>query len=156
MTSNPVTADEREEILRLLTSGVPVQQIAKQVHRANSTIAAIRDSHGIWPVPVGRPGRGPVVEELDEEDGVGAPNAWTPPPGYDLFAERPNQRQWLAMLAAASRFELQNLRLAVCQVLGVTGYATAAHLDEVVIADRRTAEELAGAYLDARGGRRAA
>lgn len=78
---------------------------------------------------------------------------WIPPVGYDLHAEKPHQQQWLAMLAAASRYEVVNLRHAICRVLGLPLSASDVTIDDAVRADRRLAEDLAGQYMAARAGK---
>lgn len=132
-----LTDEERDHIRRLLRAGHSVQQVCRQVGRSHQPVRAIRD-------------------ELDTEEPLPRVPPWTPPPGYDLYGERPMQQRWLALLAAAGPVELVELRQAVCRVLELRLGASDDEIVQAAMADRRTAEELATLYLYARIGRRVA
>lgn len=150
-----MTYSAEAEILHLLRAGHSAYKVAPMTGYSYRTVRDVRDRHGI---DVTVPGmhdrllrRAPRFEVVEPEaDGVGAGDPWIPPDGYDLYADRPQQRRWLAVLSGARSWERPELRQAVCTVLGFTGPATDADMVVAVIADHRTAEELAGLYLAAR------
>lgn len=157
-----MTEAERERITVLLKSGLSAHRVGLMVGRGWQTVAHIRDGVEIARIGSGR-GRGrpatrtrKPLEDDAESGGSGAGNPWIPPDGYDPFAERPNQRAWLAMLEAATDEEYRRLRAVVCQVLELSVFASDATMVKALIADRRTADELAGLYIATcgRGGRR--
>src|SRR5262249_13385709 len=142
------------EILRLLRAGHSVTRVCALTGYAAERVRLIRKAAEIPAHGAGRPRiHRPVREEPVERDGTGLVTGlggpWTPPAGYDLYAERPNQRRWLAMLAVASPGELRRLRAAVCRVLGQNVHASDQTLEIALIEDRRTADELAGLYIAA-------
>lgn len=156
--SDFLTAEETAEIVRLLRSGLSMNKIAPMVGRSYAAVRRVRDNHDIAPLIWGRPaGSSPLLlEDPPESEGAGVGNPWIPPAGYDLYAERPSQRQWLALVAAATPGERHRLRSAMCRVLGLAPICTDRDIALALQADRRTAEELAGEYLVARGARWAA
>jgi hypothetical protein len=152
-----MTEAEREQIAALLKSGLPAHRVGLMTGRGWQTVARIRDGVEVPRIGsgLGR-GRPPtrsrnLVEDDDETAGSGAGNPWIPPDGYDPFAERHNQRAWLAMLEAATDEEYRRLRAVVCVVLGLSTLATDSSMVRALIADRRPADELAGLYIAARG-----
>lgn len=154
-STGPATKEEEQEILRLLQAGFTNRRICELVGRSHHVVRRVRAENGIAPGPVGRRANSQVkvIEEPPEEpeeSGTGEVRPWIPPPGYDMYAERRLQGQWLAMCAAAHGVELVNLRHAVCRVLGLKPGATDLQLEAAVVADRRLAEDLAGRYLTAR------
>ncbi|GAA0738568.1 helix-turn-helix domain-containing protein [Dactylosporangium roseum] len=160
MSRQPLTDEDRREILRLLRAGHPVSYVARSAARSDRTVRALRDANGI---PVSGAGRPRIAErdspylapEPPEGEGLGSGDPWMPPPGYDLYAARPMQQRWKALLAAARPVEVVELRQAVCRVLGLRLGAPDDEIIAAVQVDRRTAEELATRYLEARVGRRA-
>jgi hypothetical protein len=156
---HPLTADDERTILAGLRAGKPAYQIAAEVHRSPGLVAKVRDKHGIPPLRVGNPTgtHKPKPEPVDVVGEVetinGHPTMARPrriPPGMWCI-ERPNQAQWLALVDAASKVELVALRLAMTWVLGLPLNATDLQIEEALIAEHRTAEELAGLYIQARG-----
>lgn len=139
-----VVGAEEQEILRLLQAGHSAQAVARMTGRSSPTVARIRDVHGI---PAVVPGSHPVAV-ADQFNGI--PTPWIPAEGYDLYAEKPHQQQWLAMLAAASPAEQDRLRSAMCNVLDLSPICTDSLIVTALIADRRGADELAEAYMAAR------
>jgi hypothetical protein len=139
-----LTAAERAEVVRLLEDGHSAARVAVVTKRGIGTVSRVRDEEGIAPLgrwPVGTPQ--PVVERPDDP--------WIPMPGHDLHGPRPHQQQWLALVAAASPGELDRLRSAMCTVLGLAPICSDDSMVRALIADRRTAEVLAGEYMAARG-----
>jgi hypothetical protein len=76
---------------------------------------------------------------------------WIPPTDYDLYAERPNQLRWRSMVDAADQLERAKLLTSMCWVLGLPPTASDIEIFGTLVAERRTAEELAGLYIEARG-----
>jgi hypothetical protein len=158
-SSKPLTGAEEREILHLLRTGHTARQTADTVGRSTWAVRRVQDDHCIEPGKpgsTGAPSTRFVADPLEpEEDGIGLADPWIPADGWDMHAERPSQRQWLAMVAAAGPAELAELRHAVCRVLRLPDTATGQQLELTVMRDRRSADELAGLYMLARG-RRAA
>lgn len=155
MTASKLDPEIRAEIVRRLTAGDPVSRIAQEMHVGPWRVRAIRDEQRITPLRTGKSTLArpePVRwDDLDEEDGD--PRTANPqriPVGLWCI-ERPNQRQWEALLDAAGPVELEALRLAMTWVLGLSLNATEYAIGRALTRERRAAEELAGLYLKARG-----
>lgn len=150
---NALTEEQRQEVVRLLRAGHSAVEVHRRTGRSPWAVRRIRDAYEIPPVAAGRtPAR--VSGGDDDGEQLQRPSRakpWIPPRGYDPFAERHNQRQWLAMLEAATDEEYRRLRAVVCQVLELSTFATDATMARALIADRRPADELAGLYIAARG-----
>lgn len=145
----------RAEIVRRLLDDEPAYRVAKEVGVWPNTVRAIRDEQKIPPKRAGSnlPSKPKPVIVDDPAEVDGDPKTATPrriPPGQWCI-ERPNQAQWMAMLAAASRVERTALRIVMCWVLDLPATATDIQLEDALRAERRTAEELAGLYIKARG-----
>ena len=69
-----------------------------------------------------------------------------------MLAAQQHHRRWLELLEASSWQEQKRLRAAMCDVLGVFQFAGDDLLELKLIADRRTAEQLAVLYFAALGG----
>lgn len=145
----------RKEVIRRLTDGAAVARVAKDLHVGTDSVRAIRDDLGIKPLRNGwrrQPEPAPVPPvEPDEVDGD--PVQATPhriPAGL-WCVERPNQRQWLAMVAAANGVEAVALRHAMCRVLGLPLGAADVDIEAALTAEHRLADELAAAYIEVRG-----
>lgn len=151
-----MTYSAEAEILRLLRAGHHAYLVAPMTGYSYRTVRDLRDAHEIPTQGAGsrlaRPDR--QYNDAPEEEGTGrgAGDPWIPPPGYDMSADRPHQRLWLARCAGAGPRRATRLRAVVCRVLGVPVYASDRQLEDAVIADRRTAEQLATAYLARVGG----
>jgi hypothetical protein len=129
-----LTAAEEETIAAGLRAGHPVIRIARDVHRSPNTVNQVRERLGIEPpqadaVPVLRASRPRVI------------------PAGLWCAPRPNQTLWLERVAAADSAEALRLRGCMTRVLGVARAATDLQIEAALVAERRTAEELAGLYL---------
>ncbi len=146
-----VTSADHLTVLQLLRAGYGDSEASRRTGWSRWTVRRLREQHEI---PAGLPGRprAPevMVEDVIEEDGRSSKaSPWIPPRGYDPAAERPHQRRWLALLAAARPGEMKRLRNAVTSVLGLSVYASGDTIVLALIADRRTADELARLYLEA-------
>lgn len=141
-------------MVRLLKLDLPASKVMELTGRSIGLVSRVRDEHGIAPrgrwVAASASGAA-LAEEPSESEGVGLGRPWIPSEGWDYTAARPRQREWLALLAAASPFELVNLRHAVCRVLRIPLGSSDWSIETAVIADRRLADDLAGLYLTARG-----
>lgn len=147
--SPPLSAEAREKILRLLRAGNSVHRIAETTGHAQRHIREIRDAAGIPAYLRGArqtPRTGPA-EDVAEETGVGLGDPWIPPAGFDPHAERPHQVRWVAMQAAAGPAEQDRMWEAVRSVIGVSKFASPEGVRRALVADRRTADELARLYL---------
>jgi hypothetical protein len=146
----------RAEIARRLNDGASVYRVSKDLALHISIVRGVRDDLGI---PAGQQGNhrlaAPEPVRWDDTDDVdGNPQQASPlriPPGMWCM-ERPNQAAWLALVkAAATKVETEALRLAMARVLGLPLTATDGLIEDTLRAESRTAEELAGLYLAARG-----
>jgi hypothetical protein len=151
-----VTRDEEQEILRLLRDGIPAYRIVGMVGRSARVVDRVRAENGIAPLPTASARAKaaeprPPAPDPPESDGIGLGNPWIPPRGFHLFVERPHQRRWLAVLEAAGPGELKRLRAAVTYVLGLSAFASDEGIARALIAERRTADDLARLYLAACG-----
>lgn len=148
-----LTEAERAEAARLLRTGAPIGAVAAALHRSPVLIREVRDTYQIPALSAGWVGSRMRFDPHagdDETEGSSSATPWIAPEGI-AWVERPNGRQWRALLDAASGVERVALRHCVCQVLGIPLGASDVELDRAVVADRRLAEDLAGEYLAARG-----
>lgn len=134
MTWKHLTTAETLEIEQLLRAGHSLQEVHRRTGRSTATVRTVRIALGLPAYPSGYSPRrdSPVVFE---------------PPGAALCGERPHQERWLMLLRSANPAQLERMRKAVCRVLGLSVFATGETLAAAAIADRRTADELALAYL---------
>lgn len=147
-----ISDEERRAIARMLQAGHSALEVQRRTGRSAYAVRRIRDVYEIPPVGTGRAAKpDPVPADDDEESPPGPARAtpWIPPYGYDPFAERHNQRQWLAMLQAATDEERGRLRAVVCKVLDLPMFASDELIVKALVADRHTADELAGLYIAA-------
>lgn len=145
----------RDEVARRLRNGDPVYRVAKDMNLWADSVRALRNELGIPPRRAGgsTPAKSKpvVVIETDEEDGDPASANPQRIPVGQWCIERPNQAQWLALVDAANGIELVALRLAMCWVLDLPLGASDVRIGKALTEERRTAEELAGLYIKARG-----
>ena len=153
-----MTKETRQEIARRLNDGEPVTNIAKEMRIWSDSVRAIRDDLGI-PARKGGHGRGAkpvsipahVIVDPDEVDGDPKLSNPLRIPVGQWCTERPNQARWMALADAAHGVEREALRVAMAGVLGLSWNATDHAIGVALTTERRTAEELAGLYLAARG-----
>lgn len=152
--SNYLNDAQRSEIAQLLRAGHSAAEVSRRTGRAAWTVRKVRDDLELPSASPGRPARkGAVDDDYEQLDWPSRAKPWIPPAGYDMHAERPNQTRWLAMLTAAHPNQLERLRTVVCYVLGVPMMGSDLGMVQAAIADRRTAEELAEAYITEAGRR---
>jgi hypothetical protein len=139
-----ISDEERQQIARMLRAGHSALDVHRRTGRSPAAVRGIRDQYGL-------PGAvaGPRVDQTadDESYGAGSGDPWIPPSGYDLYAERPHQARWLALLHAADDEERAQLRRVVCRALGLSVFSSEYTIVQTLIADRHTADELAAMYL---------
>ena len=155
MTAPKMDPEVREEIIRRLLDGAPVSRIAQNMRLDPGKVRAIRNEQRI---PARRPGGDlpaqskPVRwDDTDEQDGDPVEARPHRIPVGLWCIERPNQAQWMALVKAAHGVEREALRLAMTWVLGLSLNATDDEIATALVAERRTAEDLAGLYVKARG-----
>lgn len=149
-----VSTDEHLTVLQLLEAGHSCAEVSRRTGWSQWSVRKVRDEHCIPSLLPGRhPLPTPVVEDGDESQGSGSATPWIPPKGYDMYMPRPDQAGWKAMCAAATPDERFRLQVVMCTVLGVPSTVSADSLAAALMAEHRTAEELAGLYLLARGRR---
>ena len=142
--TSPLTAAEEATIAAALRAGNSVRRVAEEMHRHQNAVLEVRDRLGIPPSRGGSPVLAPVTDERPApQPHIIAPGLWC--------IERPNQAQWRALVDAASEVELIALRMAMTWVLDLPLNATDLQIEEALIAEHRTAEDLAGLYIKARG-----
>ncbi len=155
MTGTPMTPELRAEVVRRLADRTPAYRVAKDLQIGVERVRNVRDEERI---PRCRPGQAiqarsePVRwDDLDNEDGD--PTQVRPHriPVGQWCVERPNQARWLEMCDKASDVEAVVLRDAMCRVLGLKLSATTPEIYGALAAERRYADDLAAAYIQARG-----
>ena len=143
MTWKHLTTAETLEIEQLLRAGHSLQEVHRRTGRSTATVRNVRIALGL---PAFGSGRGPRQD----------PPMVLAQPRNVLDGERPHQGRWLELLHTANPAQLKRMQRAVCRVLGLSVFATGETLASAAIADRRTADELAAAYLVEIGLREAA
>jgi hypothetical protein len=139
-----VTAGEALEIERLLRAGHSMVQVRAMTGRSEPTVRAVRDACGI---AVHGAGRRPAPRP---EPPVEGPEGGYEPSGDPcefLHVLRPQQDRWVELLRTANPAQRERMRRAVCRVLRVAYAVTGEALAAAALADRRSAEQLAAAYL---------
>lgn len=155
MTGSRMARETRDEIVRRLNDGAPVYRIAQDMNVWVDSVRAIRNEHGIPARRAGSnlPAKSKPVLVVDPDEDDGDPKTATPLriPVGQWCIERPNQAQWRALIDAATGVELVALRLAMCWVLDLPLGASDEQIGITLTNERRTAEDLAGLYMKARG-----
>ena len=147
-----VEGQERREIADLLRYGFSVTQTCRMSGRSETAVTRIRDDEGIRPHAMGCPQKIVQPPDLDDEGDLeaGAPHVDA------VVVHRPNQHQWLTVIARAEDDPEEQRRLwrDIRRALGLTRHITEEGVAMAAIQDPRPADELARLYLLARRSRR--
>lgn len=145
MTGRHLDTDEREQIADLLRYGFSIVQVCELTGRSATAVKRIRDEHGIPAHPMGCPQK--IVQPPDLADETD-PEPYVPLVDA-VFTARPNQRQWLAVLAAADPAEENRLWRDIRRALRVGKSVSEEAVVLAAVHDPRSADELAALYLAA-------
>lgn len=131
------------QIAELAEQGLYDRQIGERLGLTRVQVANLRQRNRI-PAgnPASRPPKPAPFDLYDEPEPETSPGATVEYP-----SERPNNATWCALLARADAVWLRRMRVAVCDVLRIPQGTNDEGMILAAQKDRRTAEELAGAYL---------
>lgn len=139
-----VTAAEAGEIERLLRSGRSMVEVQALTGRSAPVVRAVRDACEIAVHGAGRRRAPHPVPPMEGPEGGYEPSG---DPCELLYVLRPQQDRWVELLRTANPAQRERMRRAVCRVLRVAYAVTGEALAAAALADRRSADQLAAAYL---------